>query len=416
MTSISNELAAQTAERVARSSYGKLVAYLAARNRDVASAEDALAEAFTSALQEWPRTGPPGNPEAWLLTVARRKQIDAARRRISGTLAAPHLHLMAEEIAAAEASATAIPDKRLALMFACAHPAIDPAVRTPLILQTVLGFDAATIASAFLVSPATMSQRLVRAKFKLKEAGIPFAIPEPAELPRRLEAVLDAIYACFTDGWSDAEGGDSGRRDHSEEAIWLGELVVSLLPGQPEAMSLLALMLYVESRRPARRNAHGDYVPLSEQDPGDWIGLLIGRAEALLFEASRLEEMGPFQVQAAIQSAHIARRITGETDWQAIVQLYDVLLTMTASPVVAINRAIGVAEVRGAEAGLAALAEISTDAAIIQYQPYWAAKADLLARCGDAAGADEAYAVAIGLEADPAVRGFLTRRRQALRQ
>ena len=405
-----------TANRVARTSYGKLVAYLAARSRDVASAEDALAEAFTCALEQWPLTGAPDNPDAWLLTVARRKQIDAARRRKTGALAEPHLHLMAEEIAAAQATGMSIPDHRLALMFACAHPAIDPAVRTPLMLQTVLGLDAATIASAFLVSPAAMSQRLVRAKAKIKEAGIPFHVPAPEDLAERLDAVLDAIYVCFTDGWSDAQGTEPARQQHWQEAVWLGRLAVSLLPDQPEALALLALMLYAESRRPARRDSNGNYLPLPEQNPDAWDGELISEAEALVLAASRLAGMGRFQLQAAIQSAHAARRKTGYTDWPAIVQLYDVLLAMTRSSVVAINRAVAISQARGPEAGLAALAEVEPDSAITQYQPYWAAKAALLAGSGDGAGADTAYGLAIGLESDPAVREFLLRRRQTLRQ
>ena len=404
------------AARVARESYGKLIAFLAARNRDVASAEDALAEAFAAALEQWPRSGTPHNPEAWLLTVARRKQIDVARRVKSGLAAAPHLQLLAEEVAVAEAGAMPVPDQRLALMFVCAHPAIDPSVRTPLMLQTVLGFDAAAIASAFLVAPAAMSQRLVRAKAKIKQAGIAFRIPDREELPGRLEAVLEAIYACFADGWSDATGGEPGRRGHAAEAIWLGELVVGLLPDEPDAKGLLALMLYAESRKAARRDDRGRYVPLSEQDAGAWDSALIARAEALLREANSLEGVGRFQLLAAIQSVHATRRLTGRTDWDAIVQIYSTLLTLADSPVVAINRAVAIAETSGAEAGLAALADLEVGGAIAQYQPYWAAKARLLAGSAQLIEADEAYGLAIGLEADPAVRAFLIERRRALRQ
>ncbi len=404
-----------TAERVARASYGKLVAFLAARNRDVASAEDALAEAFAAALQQWPQTGPPDNPEAWLLTVARRKQIDAARRRQTGTLAEPHLQLMAEDLAAAEAEPMTIPDHRLALMFACAHPAIDPAVRTPLILQTVLGFDAAAIAAAFLTSPAAMSQRLVRAKAKIKVAGIPFQIPEPEALPERLDAVLDAIYACFSDGWSDAAGSEPARHEHAGEALWLGRLVAQLLPDEAEALGLLALMLYAQARRPARRDAGGRYVPLSEQDPALWDVAMMTEADDLLRLAGSGAGIGRFQLQAAIQSVHAARRFTGRTDWPAIEQLYDALLAMTGSAVVAINRAVAIAETRGPRYGLDALDEVSTQNQILDYQPYWAARAGLLAQCRDPKAADEAYEHAIGLETDPAVREFLQRQRQALR-
>ncbi len=403
------------AERVARASYGKLVAFLAARSRDVASAEDALAEAFAAALQQWPQTGPPDNPEAWLLTVARRKQIDGARRTKTGVLAEPYLQLMIDEHAMAEADTGALPDRRLGLMFACAHPAIDPSVRTPLILQTVLGFDAATIASAFLVSPTAMGQRLVRAKAKIKDAGIPFHVPEPEDRPARLNAVLDAIYACYTDGWSDAAGGDGARRDHAAEALWLGQLVVGLMPEEAEALGLLALMLYAESRRPARRDASGAYVPLAEQDPALWDANLMALAAEVLAKANALEGIGRFQLQAAIQSVHAARSLTRRTDWPVIEHLYDALLAITASPVVAINRAVVVAETRGPDKGLEAMNAIPESAALAQYQPFWAAKAGLLARCGDVPAADEAYSLAIGLETDPAVRAFLQKRRQALR-
>ncbi len=248
-----DELTGKTAEDVARRSYGKLVAFLAARTRDVAAAEDALSEAFAAALQDWPAHGVPDNPEAWLMTVARRKAVDGARRRKTGDEAAGHLQLLAEELDAVVPAE--IPDERLGLMFACAHPAIDVAVRAPLILQTVLGLDAATIASAFLVSPGAMSQRLVRAKEKIRAAGIPFRVPERADLPERLDAVLAAIYAAFAEGWGDPAAGESRRRDLAEEAIWLGRLVASLLPEEPEALGILALMLHAEARRGARRDA-----------------------------------------------------------------------------------------------------------------------------------------------------------------
>ncbi len=401
------------AERVARESYGKLVAFLAGRSRDVASAEDALAEAFAVALRQWPLTGPPDNPEAWLLTVARRMQIDGARHAMTGVQAEPYLLFMAQDLAAAEATGMPIPDQRLGLMFACAHPAIDAAMRTPLILQTVLGFDATAIASAYLVSPAAMSQRLVRAKTKIRDAGIPFQVPEPEDLPDRLDAVLDAIYACYSEGWSDAAGSVMSRREHAGEAIWLGQVVAGLLPREPEALGLLALMLYAESRRAARRDANGTYVPLGDQEPRHWDGALIATAEAHLAAASALDGMGRFQLQAAIQSVHSARAISGRTDWAAIVLLYDALLAMTGSFVVAINRAIAMAASRGAAAGLAALDQIVQDAAVLSYQPYWAAKAKLLAESGDAAAADQAYSVAIGLETDPAVQAFLRNQRRA---
>ncbi len=407
----SDEAARATAEAVARTSYGKLVAYLAARTRDVAGAEDALADAFASALADWPARGVPDRPEAWLMTVARRKLIDAARRQRTSEEAAGHLRLMADELLELEQADATIPDDRLSLMFACAHPAIDPAIRAPLILQTLLGFDAATIASAFLLSPATMSQRLVRAKSKIREAGIPFRVPERGDLAARLDAVLAAIYAAFAEGWSDPAGTETRRRNVAEEGIWLGRLVASLLPEEPEALGLLALMLHAEARRGARRNNGGDYVPLAEQDPCAWDVRLIEEAEALLQRAGRMGVVGRYQLEAAVQSAHAARRATGCTDWAAIARLYDALLAITGSPVVAINRAIAIGETEGAAAGLGLLDALSADGRLADYQPYWAARAGLLGRIGEVAAAEEAYDRAIGLEADPAVRRFLQQRR-----
>jgi len=403
-----------TAEAVARRSYGKLVAFLAARTRDVAGAEDALSEAFAAALADWPASGVPDSPEAWLIAVARRKLIDAARRRHSADAAAGHVRLIAEELEAAAASEGPMRDDRLPLMFACAHPAIEPGIRAPLILQTVLGFDAATIASAFLVSPATMGQRLVRAKGKIRQAGIPFRLPERGDLPERLDAVLEAIYAAYGQGWSDPAGTEIRRRDLAEEGIWLGRLVASLLPEEPEALGLLALMLHAEARRSARRNANGDYVPLNEQDPMLWDAALIDEAEALLRRASAIGGIGRYQLEAAVQSAHAVRRRTGAPDWTAIERLYDALYALTGSPVVAINRAIAVAETRGAEAGLAALDALADDVRLAEYQPYWAARAGLLARTHQIGAAEEAYQRAIGLEADPAVRRFLQQRSSEL--
>jgi RNA polymerase sigma-70 factor, ECF subfamily len=404
-----------TAEAAARRSYGKLVAFLAARTRDVAGAEDALSDAFAAALVDWPARGIPDSPEAWLMAVARRRMIDAARRQRTGEDAAGQLRLMAEELEAAAASETHIPDDRLLMMFACAHPAIDPGVRAPLILQTILGFDAATIASAFLISPATMGQRLVRAKNKIKQAGIPFRLPERADLHERLDAVLEAIYAAFAEGWSDPAGTEARRRNLAEEGIWLGRLVASLLPDEPEALGLLALMLHADARRGARRNAHGDYVPLADQDTARWDAQLIAEAEALLLRASGMSAVGRYQLEAAVQSAHAVRRLTGAADWVAIERLYDALSALTHSPVVAINRAIAVAETRGPAAGLAALDALADDARLSEYQPYWAAQAGLLARTGQRDRADAAYQRAIGLESDPAVRRFLQQRRAAVR-
>ena len=410
----SARLARAAAESVARRSYGKLVALLASRTRDVAGAEDALADAFATALVDWPARGIPQSPEAWLVTVARRKWIDADRRRRTGEDAGTHLALVAEELAAAARDDAELPDERLALMFACAHPAIDAALRAPLILQTILGFDAAAIGSAFLVSPTAMGQRLVRAKKKIRDASIPFRMPERAELAPRLDAVLEAIYAAFAEGWSDPGGTELRGRNLAEEGIWLGRLIATLLPEEAEAQGLLALMLYAQSRRAARRSASGDYVPLAEQDPAAWDIALIDEAEQCLRRASALPGGGRYQLEAAVQSAHAARRRTGRADWSAIEKIYGALFAITGSPVVALNRAIAVAELRGPAAGLAELDAIAADARLAQYQPLWAARADLLARIGDRGAADAAYERAIGLESDPAVRRFLERRRAAL--
>ena len=403
-----NHPAAEVAETVARRSYGKLVAFLAARRGDVAAAEDALADAFAAALTDWPASGIPRNPEAWLMAVARRRLIDAARRPRTPGDAVDHLRLLAEELGEAM-DGTAIPDNRLALMFACAHPAIDPAIRAPLILQTILGFDAAAIASAFLVSPATMGQRLVRAKHKIRNAGIPLRVPERAEMPERLDAVLTAVYAAFAGGWQDAT-----LRNLAEEALWLGRLVTVLLPEEPEALGLLALMLHAEARRAARRDAAGAYVPLDQQDTALWDAHMIEEAETLLLRASAAGVIGRYQLEAAVQSAHAARRLTGQSDWAAIERLYDALSAITDSPVVAINRAVAIAETRGAEEGLARLEELAMDRRLANYQPYWAARAELLARTGQADAANQAYQRAIGLETDPSVREYLQRRSQEL--
>ena len=364
----SHEQVQITADAVARRSYGKLVAYLAAWARDVAAAEDALSEAFASALADWPVNGCPANPEAWLLTVARRKMIDAIRGHQRHEIAAEELKIMAEGLEAAAGEAE-IPDRRLALMFACAHPSIDPGIRAPLILQVVLGFDAARIGTAFLVAPATMGQRLVRAKEKIRQAGIPFRVPE-RELAARLDTVLDAIYAAFAEGWVDAAGSDVARRDLAEEALFLGRLVTELLPHEPEALGLLALMLYAESRRPARRNAKGEYVPLADQDRALWDSQMIFEAKTLLHRASEFASIGRYQLEAALQSAHVYRCRTGNANWEEVVQLYDVLLGLSASPVIAINRALAITELDGPEVALNELKKVADDTRLGGYQPY----------------------------------------------
>jgi predicted RNA polymerase sigma factor len=411
-----DEQARSTAEAVARRSYGKLVAFLAARSHDVAAAEDALSEAFASALADWPRKGCPTNPEAWLLTVARRKMIDSyrgQRREISGE----DLQLTVEGLGAAAIAAetpTQIPDQRLALMFVCAHPAIDAGIRAPLILQVILGLNAEAIASAFLMSPSAMGKRLVRAKEKIRQAGIPFVVPESEELSGRFNAVLDAVYAAFAEGWSDPGGTDVARRDLTEEAMFLARLVTELLPQEAEALGLLALMLHAEARRRARRRADGEYVPLADQDPALWDSQMIDEAEALLLRASALGTIGRYQLEGALQSAHVDRCRTGRANWDEVVRIYDALFALAGSPVVAINRALAVAELHGASAGLEALEQVASDARLAEYQPYWAARAELLAKAGASGEARQAYDIAIGLERDHAVRRFLQKRQSAV--
>jgi RNA polymerase sigma-70 factor (ECF subfamily) len=389
----------RAAESAARESYGKLVALLAARSRDVASAEDALAEAFAAALEQWPKTGVPRSPDAWLLTTARRRLVDAERRQRSTDRA----HAQAALLGAGDSPE--IPDYRLALMFACTHPAIDEASRAPLILQVVLGFTAERIGAALLLSPAAVGQRLVRAKRKIKDAGIAVHVPDDAVRAERLDAVLESIYVTYAAGWATPHD-----IDLTAEAIHLGRMVAALAERDAEPLGLLALMLHAEARRRARRTDAGAFVPLSEQDPARWDVALMIEAEQVLGRASRLGAVGRFQLEAAIQSVHAARRRTGVTDWTAILLLYDALLARGGSIVVAANRAVALAEVAGPAAGLAALDALDGDARMATYQPYWAARAELSARAGRMEAAHDAYQRAIGLATDPAVREYLRSR------
>lgn len=386
---------------------------LVARSRDIAAAEDALGEALLAALRAWPAAGVPENPDAWLLTAARRRLIDAQRReaaaRTLGERIGQHGMAMQEE-AMPVAAGHQIPDERLKLMFLCAHPAIDAASRTPLMLQCVLGLDAGAIASAFVVPQATMAQRLVRAKQKIRDAGMSMELPPEGELVERLEAVLGAVYAAFTAGW-DARPAHQWASDLSAEAVWLGRVVARLLPDEPEAAGLLALMLYAESRRAARRDAEGVLVPLSEQDPGRWDHVAIDEAEGLLRAALAVGRPGRYQIEAAIQSAHAARRVSGETDWRGIVGLYRALDAVAPSLGADVARALAIGECDGAGRGLNELDAIDRSR-VDGYQPYWAARAHLLAALGRVAEEREAYQRAIGLAEDEGVRRFLMRRLQ----
>lgn len=336
------------AERTARESYGRILSILAASTRDIALAEDALADAFEKALRAWTDTGIPANPEGWLVTVARNRIRDAvgsaAHRTavpLDDAIAAARAEDRAVDALTALEQSQAIPDRRLELLFACAHPAIDPGIRTPLMLQTVLGFDAAEVAGAFGVEPATMAQRLVRAKRRIRDAGIPFRIPTRADMPGRLPAVLEAIYGAYAIGWLDQ--GDQPRESLADEARWLAVLTASLLDDEPEAWGLAALLTYAQSRALARIGSPRP--PLDEQDPALWDRALIAEGAALLRRASALgRPLGRFQLEAAIQAVHCDRARTGTLDVEALVKLYRGLVAI--APTDGARAALAAAESR----------------------------------------------------------------------
>jgi RNA polymerase sigma-70 factor (ECF subfamily) len=392
-------------EAVARESYGRLVAYLAARSGDVAGAEDALSEAFGAALQRWPADGVPQKPEAWLLHAARNRLIDAARHAHVRKKTEPLLQLAAEAEDVATMQPT-FPDERLKLLFVCAHPAIELAARTPLMLQTVLGLDAARIASAFLVSPAAMEQRLVRAKTKIREAGIPFRVPDAPEWDERAAFVLDAIYSAYTTGWESAI--DLGATHHAlaGEAIAIGRTLVQLLPNEPEAHGLLALMLHCEARRAARYGRAGEFVPLDRQDTALWSRSMIDEAESHLRAASAFKRIGRYQLEAAIQSIHAHRAVSGGIDWPEIALLYEGLVRLTPTVGAQVGRAVALAEAGDVATGLAALEAITAERTA-NYQPWWAARAHLLRQLGRNAEARAAFERAASLTDDSALRAHL---------
>jgi RNA polymerase sigma-70 factor (ECF subfamily) len=330
--------------------------------------------------------------------------IDAARHERAHESA---IALLSAHVAnAQQVESEAFPDERLKLLFVCAHPAIDPSVRTPLMLQTVLKLDAARIASVFLVQPATMGQRLSRAKTKIRDARIRFEIPEASQLAGRLEAVLDAIYGAFGMAWDDLVGADRRRVGLADEALQLGRLVVELLPGEPEALGLLALMLHCEARRKSRRGTFGEYVPLLQQDVRGWSRSMIAEAEALLSTAARMGRIGRFQLEAAIQSAHAQRAVTGTVDWESVALLYEGLVRCSPTIGAQVGRAAAIAQAYGVAHGWGALEQLPLDA-VDGYQPYWALRADLLRGADRHSEADAAYARAIALCEDEATRRFL---------
>ncbi|MBC7994420.1 MAG: RNA polymerase subunit sigma-70 [Rhizobacter sp.] len=395
--------ARRTAEVAARASYGRLLSILAARSRDIAASEDALSEAFLAALRTWPDIGVPANPDAWLLTSARNNLKNMARHQGVVDASAVELALFQDE---ATPDLPDVPDDRLKLLFICAHPAIDESVRTPLMLQTVLGLDAAQIGAAFLVAPAAMGQRLVRAKAKIKDAGLRFELPAAEDMPERLDDVLNAIYVAYGTSWDAVPGADTGSRDLADEALFLSRLLVALLPAEPEPHGLLALMLYCESRRAARRAGDGSFVPLKLQDASLWSRHMIIEAEAELTTASRAGVFGRFQCEAAIQSVHAQRPITGRTHHEALATLYGLLAAHHPSIGVLVGQAAALVEAGEHDQALHVLERL-VDADVSSYQPYWVTLAAARSALGDRLSAEQALRTAIGLTEDPAIRAFL---------
>ena len=399
------------AEEVARASYGRLLAILAARDGDIESAEDCLAGAFAQALSTWPASCVPANPEAWILTVARNRRHDvrrSAEQRLTESFDdARHTVAVIDEI-----DPDAIPDRRLALLFVCAHPAIDASVRTPLMLQTVLGFDADDIGRAFLVPPATMAHRLVRAKRRIRDARIPFSIPDRAQMPARLTPVLEAVYGAYAIDFP-LVAGTSPRESLAAEAHYLATTLAELLPDEPEVLGLAALISLSLARREARQSPE-EFVPLDEQDPARWDSDLIELGERYLSRAGSLGRIGRFQLEAAIQSVHCARASSGVVDAKALLKLHAALVSIAPTLGARVAYAAAIGRVDGASAGLASL-DTLTDEAAQRFQPAFATRAHLLAAAGRVDEAAAVYDRAISLTTDIAARRYLERQRRSLR-
>lgn len=396
---------------IAQESYGKILAHLAARTRDLSASEDALAEAFETAIKAWPVNGIPNNPEGWIFKVAKNRILNRFKHNNTIDKSKEFLIFLDQESTENEIQKhfDFFEDDRLKMLFVCAHPSIDEADRTPLMLQVVLGIDIETIASVFLVSPPAMAKRLVRAKEKIRVAGIPFEIPEALEFESRLEDVLNTIYAVYGTSWNQAFDFDSLSAELFKESEFLVQLVIKMLPLKPEPKALLALMYFCESRKGARYKKNGKFVPLDEQDPNLWSKELIKKAEELLTSASTSKTFGRFQLEAAIQSAHCTRILNKENNWDKILILYQGLMERYPSIGANVNYCLALSKVKGASAGLQCLNLINASD-IKLYQPYWVARASLLEQIGSIDEAKTSLQIAIGMTFDSAVRDYLIKK------